>query len=223
VASQMAVSLIPAELGPLSSALTQPETARGVILAAVNAANMAITARSTEPGLDGMGATLSLLCFVGGGVALWAQAGDSRIYRCRQGKLGQVSRDHSPVGRLRQQGKITEAEARHHPMRNQIDQSLGDALNPFCPDAGAEEVRPGDVFLLCSDGISDGLWDHEIERVLAGVRGAAEVRPAVQQLIADAKQASGRDNLTAVIALVAGGPSGGAVEPKSPLWRRLFG
>ena len=64
------------------------------------------------------------------------------------------------------------------------------------------QLRPGDVFLVCSDGLSDGLFDREIKQLLAGVRSAGDVRPAVQQLVARAKEASGRDNITAVVALV---------------------
>ena len=66
------------------------------------------------------------------------------------------------------------------------------------------------MYLVCSDGLSDGLWDHEIRRILTAVRRPAEVRPAVCQLVAGAKQTSGRDNITAVVALVEGPPSAGA-------------
>ena len=219
VASQMAVTLIARELGGEPSVLTQPESARAAILRAVRAADDAIKAKAADPAFDGMGATLSLLCFAGDGNAWWTQAGDSRIYACRHGRLRQISRDHSPVGRMRQEGQITEEEARRHPRRNQIDQSLGDPINPFQPDIGLERVQPGDVFLVCSDGVSDGLWDREIEQVLAGVRQPADVRAAVQRLVAGARQASGRDNITAVVALVT--PDG--PEANRPgLWRRIL-
>jgi protein phosphatase len=221
VASQMAVNLISGGLNHARDSLVEAQAAREAVLAALHAANTAITAKAAEPEFDGMGATLSLLCFAGGIEACWAQAGDSRIYVCRQGRLRQISRDQSPVGRLRQEGKITEAEARHHPLRNQIDQSLGDPSNLFQPDSGIERIHPGDVFLLCSDGLSDGLWDREIEEVLAGVRVPADVRPAVQRLVGGAKKASGRDNITAVLALVEN-PAAEAVAPEVGLWRKLL-
>jgi protein phosphatase len=221
VASQMAVNLISVGLSRARDTLVEERTVREAILAALHAANMAITAKAAEPGFDGMGATLSLLCFAGKAEACWGQAGDSRIYVCRHGRLRQISRDQSPVGRLRQEGKISEAEARHHPLRNQIDQSLGDPSNLFQPDSGIECIHPGDVFLLCSDGLSDGLWDREIEKVLAGVRVPADVRPAVQQLVGGAKKASGRDNITAVLALVEN-PAAEAVVAEAGLWRRLL-
>jgi protein phosphatase len=131
--------------------------------------------------------------------------------------LRQISRDHSPVGRLRQEGRISEAAARRHPLRNQIDQSLGDPSSHFQPDTGIEKIHPGDVYLLCSDGLNDGLWDREIEEILAGVRTMADVRPAVQLLVGSAKKASGRDNITAVLALV-----GGAAPAPTPMGARLM-
>ncbi|MDD2765145.1 MAG: protein phosphatase 2C domain-containing protein [Opitutaceae bacterium] len=222
VASQMAVSLISNELGHKSGALLDPNSALETIRAALHNANAAVAAKAAEPGYDGMGATLSLLCFAGPDAVYWGQAGDSRIYVCRHGRLRQISRDHSPVGRMRQQGEITEAEARQHPLRNQIDQSLGDPSNSFSPDVGAENVQPGDVYLLCSDGLSDGLWDREIEQILATIQGPGGVRPAVRRLVAEAKQASGRDNITAVVALAEGRTPAGASLPQPALWRRLF-
>ena len=98
--------------------------------------------------------------------------------------------------------KTRSAEARRHPQRNQIDQSLGDPLNGFSPEVAALELQLADVYLLCSDGLSDGLWDHEIEAALARVRAAADVQPIAVELIAVAKQASGRDNITVVVMLV---------------------
>ena len=84
-------------------------------------------------------------------------------------------------------------------------------------EVGVEKLRPGDVYLVCSDGLSDGLWDHEIRRILTAVRRPAEVRPAVCQLVAGAKQTSGRDNITVVVALVEGPPSAGTT-PVPPGW-----
>ncbi len=219
VASQMAVTLIAGELGRQTAALAGGESARGAILGALQTADTAIKHKAEDPAFDGMGATLSLVCFTGAGLAWWGQAGDSRIYLCHHGHLRQVSRDHSPVGRMRQEGRITEEEARRHPQRNQIDQSLGDPGNPFQPDIGCEKIQLGDVCLVCSDGVSDGLWDREIEKVLADVQRAADVRPAVRRLVAGAKQASGRDNITAIVALVVPSDAGAA---RPGLWRRIL-
>jgi protein phosphatase len=222
VASRTAIETVASELLRSAAALHEPQAARAAVLAALHAADAAVKAKGADPAFEGMGATLSLLLLPGQGTALWGQAGDSRIYLCRAGRLRQVSRDHSPVGRMRQRGELTEAEARRHPARNQIDQSLGNTEAPFQPEAGTEEVRDGDVFLVCSDGLNDGLWDHEIERALSRVREPAQVRAAVEGMVAASKEASGRDNITAVVAL-AGSGAGGEAGPAAPFWRRILG
>ena len=228
VASQLAVRSIAGELIHAPDALANGAKAREAILVALQGANAAILARAAAPGFEGMSATLSLLCLTGEAEACWAQVGDSRIYVCREGRLRQVSRDHSPVGRLRQDGKISEAEARRHPLRNHIDRSLGDPNSQFQIDSGIECIEPGDVYLLCSDGLSDGLWDREIEGILAEVHSPGDIRPAVQRLVGRAKQASGRDNITVVLALVENpGAPGLERDPAGGNWlakaRRIFG
>jgi len=205
VASQMAAKGIPDELGKAQPVFADLKSARESIERSVRKANGEITMKSKEAGFEGMGATLSLVCFCTGGAAVWMQAGDSRIYVFRRGQLRQISRDHSPVGRMRHEGKISEEEARVHPLRNQIDQSLGDPMKLFEPETGEEPVVAGDVFLVCSDGISDGLWDRQIAEVLSSVKSKVSVRPAVEKLVSSAKAASGRDNLTAVLGYVGHG------------------
>jgi PPM family protein phosphatase len=223
VASQLAVNQISRELSQVAAELADGTAAPAVIARVLRLAHEAILAKAQEPGLKGMGATLSLVCLTGAGQAIWAQAGDSRVYLCRTGKLRQLSRDHSPVGRLRQLGIITEAAARQHPQRNQIDQSLGDSINPLQPDVESEAIQPGDVFLVCSDGLSDGLWDRDIEKVLAKVGTPADLRPAVRKLVDGAKHASGRDNITAVVALVGGGSTDDPViAGRRGFWRNLI-
>jgi serine/threonine protein phosphatase PrpC len=202
VASQMAVSCIPAFLASRQTALSVASSAGDTLCASLQAADAAIKTKATQPGMSGMCTTVSLLCLVGNGFAWWGQAGDSRIYRYRRGQLEQITRDHSPVGRMRQDGCITEEAARRHPQRNQIDQSLGDQLNPFAPDVGSIKFQPLDVYLLCSDGLSDGLWDGEIAQIVARVRGGTDVRPAAEHLVAAAKRTSGRDNITVVVVFV---------------------
>ncbi len=202
VASQMATTQLSSALAAKIPELTDAASAQAAIRLCMEEANTAISKRSLEPGFDGMGATLSLLCFASRPVVCWGHAGDSRIYRFHGGQLRQLTLDHSPIGRLRRAGKLNEAEARTHPLRNQIDQSLGDPEASFAPEIGAEPVESGDIFLICSDGLSDGLWDKEIAEVLGKIRTTDDVRPAVQQLISRAKASSGRDNITATLALV---------------------
>ena len=152
----------------------------------------------------GMGATLSLGWFTPEWM-YFAHIGDSRIYYLpRGGGLTQLTHDHSHVGWLRRQGRINEREAREHPTRNALNQALG-ASNQFLePHLGAVGHQPGDRFLICSDGLIDGLWDHRLEEIIRepGSDGAAPTTAA--RLIEAALAQSGRDNLTAVVVEVAG-------------------
>jgi PPM family protein phosphatase len=148
----------------------------------------------------GMGATLSLTWFTPEWM-YFGHIGDSRIYYLpREGGLTQVSHDHSHVGWLRRNGKLNEREFRAHPQRNALQQALG-AGNQFVePHIGAVGHRPGDRFLICSDGLIDGLWDRRIEEIVrtpAGDGNAAHT--TAQRLVEEAVQASGRDNTTALV------------------------
>jgi serine/threonine protein phosphatase PrpC len=143
----------------------------------------------------GMGATLSL-CWFTPEWMYFAHVGDSRVYYLpRGGGLTQVTHDHSHVGWLRRQGQINEREARSHPRRNALQQALGAGHQFVDPHIGAVGYQPGDRFLICSDGLVDGLWDRQIEET---VRNATD-HNAARQLVEEAVQNSGRDNATAVV------------------------
>jgi protein phosphatase len=145
----------------------------------------------------GMGATLSL-AWVTPEWLYFAHLGDSRIYYLpHDGALTQVTHDHSHVGWLRRTGRINEREARTHPRRNALQQALGAGHQILDPHLGAVGHRPGDRFLICSDGLVDGLWDRRIEEMLREVP-AGDTNHA-QLLVNEAVEASGRDNTTAVV------------------------
>ena len=147
----------------------------------------------------GMGATLSLGWFTPEWM-YFAHIGDSRIYYLpRAGKLTQLTHDHSHVGWLRRQGQLNEREAREHPRRNALNQALG-ASNQFLePHLGAVGHQPGDRFLICSDGLVDGLWDHRLETILRSPASEPSASTPAQRLVDEAVQNSGRDNTTAVV------------------------
>ncbi len=165
----------------------------------------------------GMGATLSL----GWLTPEWfhfAHVGDSRIYYLpHDGPLTQVTHDHSHVGWLRRSGKINEREARGHPRKNSLNQALGAGHQFVDPHLGAVGCRPGDRFLICSDGLIDGLWDRQLEESLRNAPPpAAPTGPSpAQQLVNAAVDASGRDNTTAVVIELL--PSVHASHPSGPL------
>jgi serine/threonine protein phosphatase PrpC len=158
----------------------------------------------------GMGATLSL-CWFKPGWVYFAHIGDSRIYHLPgHGPFSQLTHDHTHVGWLRRSGKLNEREARVHPRRNALAQALG-AGNQFVdPHIGAVSSGPGDRFLICSDGLIDGLWDRRIEELLRTGPSPGEQPDAVRRLVDEAVQESGRDNTTALLielpAAAGGGP-----------------
>ena len=153
-----------------------------------------------------MGATLSLSWFMPGWM-FFAHIGDSRIYYlpARDGILRQITHDDTYVGWLFRQGKINEREARTHPRRNVLQRALG-AGNQFVdPQVGAVTCEPGDIFLLCTDGVVEGLYDHTLAELLRRPEGAAAANwnPA-QILVTSAIENAGRDNTTAVVVEVLG-------------------
>lgn len=147
----------------------------------------------------GMGATLSLGWFT----PTWmyfAHIGDSRIYHLpAQGGISQLTHDHTHVGWLRRQQKINEREARTHPRRNVLQQALGAGHQFVDPHIGAVEHRPGDRFLFCSDGLTDGLWDHHLDELLRTPPAERAQQTPAQCLVEEAIDRSGRDNTTAVV------------------------
>lgn len=142
----------------------------------------------------GMGATLTL-AWLKPGWLYYAHIGDSRLYyRPRvDGTLRQLSHDDTHVGWLRRQGKINEREQRTHPRRNVLNKVLGADHQFVEPQLGAVGCEVGDRFLLCSDGLVDGFWDHALADRMAST--FLEAGPLVAEAVAE----SGRDNTTAVV------------------------
>ncbi|WP_221030985.1 PP2C family protein-serine/threonine phosphatase [Actomonas aquatica] len=168
---------------------------------ALDKANTAVLRASrSNPEWAGMGATISFV-WVEGGTAMLGQVGDSRIYRWRESWLEELSVDHSPVGRLRQAGHLSESDARRHPSRHVIDQCLGGGDPGLLPDCSRIDLVPGDVLLLCTDGLTDGVSDAEIATILAAAAEEERTLPeTVAELIKQANRLSGRDNVTVIVA-----------------------
>jgi len=143
----------------------------------------------------GMGTTLSLAWFTPGWM-YFGHIGDSRIYHLpAAGGLVQLTHDHGHVGWLRRNGRLTEREARSHPMRNALHQSLGAEHQFIEPQFGALPCSHGDRFLLCSDGLIEGLWDHHLVEMIR----SADTARAAQTLVDAALERAGRDNITALV------------------------
>ncbi len=148
---------------------------------------------------EGMGATLTLAWFTPGWV-YFAHVGDSRLYYLPAGGgMKQVSEDDSHVGWLRRTGKLNEREQRTHPRKHVLSKALGAGHQFADPQVGAVGCQPGDRFLLCSDGLIDGLWDHALDEMIRQPRRTREKRSTAQMLVESAVEESGRDNTTAVV------------------------
>jgi serine/threonine protein phosphatase PrpC len=155
----------------------------------------------------GMGATLSL-CWFRPEWMYFAHIGDSRIYYLpAAGGIKQLSHDDTYVGWMYRNGQINEREARNHPRRHFLQRALGSGHQFVEPQLGAVAFEPGDRFLLCSDGVVDGLFDAQIEELLrsgtggrAGVEGGQEGgETSASRLVRTAVELSGRDNTTALV------------------------
>jgi len=147
----------------------------------------------------GMGATLSLAWFMPGWM-IFAHVGDSRIYYLpRAGGIKQLTEDDTYVGWLYRNGKINEREARTHPRRNILQKALGAGHQYVAPQIGAVGCEPGDLFLLCSDGVPDGLYNERILEILRSPDASqGELNPA-QKIVKSSVESSGRDNTTAIV------------------------
>ena len=149
----------------------------------------------------GMETTMSLAWFTPGWM-YFGHVGDSRIYFLskRDGTLKQLTHDDTYVGWLFRTGQINEREARTHPRRSVLQKSLGGSNQFVDPQVGAVACEPGDTFLICSDGLVDGLYDHHLLDVLNAPQ-AEGFNPA-QKLVVESVANSGRDNTTALIVRV---------------------
>ncbi|AKU14925.1 PP2C family protein-serine/threonine phosphatase [Luteipulveratus mongoliensis] len=145
--------------------------------------------------LEGMGTTLIALLRTGTKLAL-ANIGDSRAFMLRGGTFSQITKDHSFVQALLDDGRITPEEAEHHPQRSLVTRVLT-GRDDDVPDLSMREAQIGDRYLLCSDGLSDYVAGSTIEDILRGSQTPAE---AADRLVAIALRASTRDNVTVVVA-----------------------
>jgi serine/threonine protein phosphatase PrpC len=148
-----------------------------------------------DPQLEGMGTTLTALLWTGQRLGL-VHVGDSRAYLLRDGVLTQITQDHTWVQRLVDEGRITEEEATTHPQRSLLMRALGSGEHVE-PDLSIREVRVGDRYLICSDGLSGVVSAQTLEDTLAGYQAPHET---VQELIQLALRGGGPDNITCIVA-----------------------
>jgi protein phosphatase len=148
---------------------------------------------------SGMETTLTL-CWLTPRWALFGHIGDSRLYYLpKTGGLKQLSHDDTYVGWMFRNGQINEREARTHPQRTALQKALGGTHQFVTPQLGAVAYEAGDRFLLCSDGLNEGLYDYQIEEMLREEPGP----DAARKLVAASVENSGRDNTTALVIEIA--------------------
>ena len=165
------------------------------LMAAVRMANTRVLeAMRKDARLRGMGTTV-VACMADEKTMSFAHVGDSRAYLIRDNQLSRITNDHSWVFEQVQAGMLTEAEAEKHPLRNVITRALGGALQ-VTPDASEIEIKSGDVYLLCSDGLTGMVPEDEILRVVADHE---KLEDACQELINKANERGGLDNVTAIL------------------------
>ena len=192
VASALALKRVMEADRPYASA----NDAEFALHASLIAANSLLAETVFEhPELTGMGTTVSAILRSGDAIAI-AHIGDSRIYLLRDGKLQQITADHTFVQRLVDSGRITPEEAAVHPRRSVLMRVLGDVDAAPEIDTTVHDVKPGDRWLLCSDGLSSYVSDEKIEIVLAGL---ANTRDAADRLIKESLDQGAPDNVTVVI------------------------
>jgi len=191
VASRMAIDL----LGPLVGSGDAPPAHR--LVRAIEEANRQIheTAR-VDSTLEGMGTTVVCLLLARHGEAHVAHVGDSRLYRLRADAVAPLTEDHSLVATLVRQGVIAPEEARTDPRRNQILRALG-VRKEVEVDVAPVDPRPGDTFLLCTDGLHGLVEDDAIHALLAAI---PDPEAGVSSLIDAANRAGGTDNVTCMLA-----------------------
>ncbi len=191
VASSLAVDEVLTRMSNRASAMEPEIAAEQAILAA----NQTIYSRAQQNvKLSGMGTTLVALLAMDRNV--WVlNIGDSRGYRLREGHLQQLTLDHSLVEEQMRLGRMTAEEAARSPLKNVITRALG-TQSQVSPDIFALDVEPGDLFLLCSDGLTRELTDSQIELLLGA---DLPLEDLCARLVAAAKKAGGRDNITCLL------------------------
>ena len=164
-----------------------------LISSAVEYANMVVYEKSKETQeLEGMGTTLEV-CLIYNNKAYIGHVGDSRVYRIRKEVIRKLTKDHSYVQQLIEDKKITREEAKNHPKKNMITKALG--CTPYVePDLRARNFEKDDIFILCSDGLSNMLDDRKIYEIIK-----EDLKNAAERLINEANQAGGYDNITVII------------------------
>jgi protein phosphatase len=203
VASQMATEFIRTELGrwlqEAAESATDADVRRALDICVDNANRVIFNAANSNPQYAGMGTTLVVAVFRESRLVM-GHVGDSRGYRFRGGRLMQITRDHSLLQEQLDAGLITAEQAAFSSNKNLVTRAVG-VEDTVLLETHLHETMPGDLYLLCSDGLSDMLTDDAIAHVL---RGAKDTADAGASLIEAANDAGGKDNIAVILVRVDG-------------------
>lgn len=195
IASQTAVAVAIEEI--CRPGQTEPRSSLKQMVERVN--HRVFLRSEQEPSLHGMGTTLVAL--LAGSDSVWiAHVGDSRCYRYRAGKLDRMTQDHSLVDEQVRLGQMTPAEAEMSPFRNVITRAVGTRAT-VTPDIHEVPTQSGDLFLLCSDGLTKEIHEPRIAELLGGA-SATDLKGVCKRLIDTANAAGGGDNITVIVVSV---------------------
>jgi protein phosphatase len=192
---QLLAKVKPYDVDPVSNKIIAGELVREQVMKA----NATIYhAAQSQPQYAGMGTTL-VVCLFYDNKALVAHLGDSRLYRMRDGALKQITRDHSLLQEQIDSGLITAEQAKQAQHKNLVTKALG--IDPTVePEIREYETRPGDIYLLCSDGLCDMVEDDDISMTLEAL--GANLKLAAQQLVQMANDNGGKDNVSVILVRV---------------------
>jgi protein phosphatase len=192
---QLLAKVKPYDVDPVSNKIIAGELVREQVMKA----NATIYhAAQSQPQYAGMGTTL-VVCLFYDNKALVAHLGDSRLYRMRDGALKQITRDHSLLQEQIYSGLISAEQAKHAQHKNLVTKALG--IDPTVePEIREYETRPGDIYLLCSDGLCDMVEDDDISMTLEAL--GANLKLAAQQLVQMANDNGGKDNVSVILVRV---------------------
>jgi len=200
LAAQAVIEALPRQVQKAVGEYTRLEDPRLAEEVARRVARLSRTIRAEtqgEPGMDGMGATV-VFALIRGTQALLVHLGDSRAYLLREGRLCQLTQDHTLIQLLVDSGDVSEQDARSHPAAGQLTRCVGmegDAL----PDTRIVDLRPADRLLLCTDGLSNMV---DVEVLKDTLSSEDDPEKMCRMLIDQANAAGGQDNITAVIIAV---------------------
>jgi protein phosphatase len=204
VASGMATAFIRSELGrwliEATPQVTDVDVRRAMDICVDNANRAIFNAANSNPQYTGMGTTL-VVCVFRGGRLMLGHIGDSRAYRWRAGRLTQLTRDHSLLQEQIDAGLITPEQAAYSLNKNLVTRAVG-VEDSVQLEAHLHDVQAGDLYLMCSDGLSDMLDDDAIARLLLA---NDLLEPCAQALVAAANDAGGKDNISVILVRAAGG------------------